>query len=60
MELNQSLGNMKQAVASWRFTTSNKIIKIKRIYRCSHGGSVVTNPTGIHEDTSSIPSLTQL
>ena len=29
------------------------------LFRSSHRGSVVTNPTGIHEDSGSIPGLIQ-
>ena len=32
---------------------------IRKIFRSSHGGSVVRNTTGIHKDVSPIPGLTQ-
>ena len=33
--------------------------KIKILKRSSHCGTVETNPTGIHEDTGSIPGFAQ-
>ena len=36
-----------------------KIFVLKVLLGNSHGGSVVTNPTSIHENSSSIPGLPQ-
>ena len=48
-----------------KFCCTPKTVTIKSIYfnknkmKSSHHGSVVTNPTSIHEDDSSIPGFTQ-
>ena len=43
-----------------RGVTTNKHDKLKiKLKRSSHCGSMVVNPTGIHEDVGSIPGLTQ-
>ena len=47
----------KEALIDWTYTEKKK--KTTHLLRSSHHGWAVTNPTSIHENLGSIPSLTQ-